>query len=235
MLLLATQPSESARQAIQFVRGVFNARTIAFYKVDGKMDAYDYTLHNVPADFHRLYIEHMSRFDPLHVHRLSGRNSLIGRFGTCASFKNENENPDYRAFFEKFGIVDSVEMLFRSNGKVYGGMSICWAADGASSVLQPGVIESVRDYLEFTLTPVQARALPYEQYGLTRREKEVVEMLCCGQTNQDISMTLGMGIATVKTHLIHIYEKLGVENRSSAVGLLSRHVSRQVSIDLAMT
>ncbi len=41
---------------------------------------------------------------------------------------------------------------------------------------------------------------------------EVVELLCCGRTNREIGECLNIGLATVKTHLIHIFEKLGVED-----------------------
>ena len=36
----------------------------------------------------------------------------------------------------------------------------------------------------------------------------MVELLCCGRTNREISECLNIGLATVKTHLIHIFEKL---------------------------
>ena len=60
------------------------------------------------------------------------------------------------------------------------------------------------------------------RYGLTLREIDEIEMLCCGRTNREISECLGIGSATVKTHLIHIFEKLGVETRSAVVALMSR-------------
>jgi ATP/maltotriose-dependent transcriptional regulator MalT len=60
------------------------------------------------------------------------------------------------------------------------------------------------------------------RYGLTSRELDVVKLLCCGRTNREISECLKIGSATVKTHLIHIFEKLGVETRSAVVALMSR-------------
>ena len=50
----------------------------------------------------------------------------------------------------------------------------------------------------------------------------MVELLCCGRANREISECLNIGLATVKTHLIHIFEKLGVETRSAVVALMSR-------------
>lgn len=56
-----------------------------------------------------------------------------------------------------------------------------------------------------------------ERLGLTAREAEVLHWVGCGKSNPDIATILGLGVATVKTHLIHIFEKLGLENRAAAM------------------
>ena len=56
-----------------------------------------------------------------------------------------------------------------------------------------------------------------EKLGLTPREAEVLHWIGQGKSNPEIALILDMGLATVKTHLNHIFEKLGVENRSSAM------------------
>ena len=56
-----------------------------------------------------------------------------------------------------------------------------------------------------------------ERVGLTRREAEVLHWLAQGKSNPEIATILALGLATVKTHVLHVFEKLGVENRSGAV------------------
>ena len=53
---------------------------------------------------------------------------------------------------------------------------------------------------------------------LTAREIEILQELASGATNRDLARVLFISEATVKTHLVHIYDKLGVENRTQAVG-----------------
>lgn len=53
--------------------------------------------------------------------------------------------------------------------------------------------------------------------ALTAREVEIVELLATGASNKTLSRTLFISEATVKTHLIHIFAKLGVDNRTAAV------------------
>jgi two-component system, NarL family, nitrate/nitrite response regulator NarL len=57
---------------------------------------------------------------------------------------------------------------------------------------------------------------------LTRREREILQMLGDGLTAREIADRLVLGTATVKTHLHHLYEKLGVTDRAAAVAVAMR-------------
>ncbi|MCC3269408.1 response regulator transcription factor [Arthrobacter gengyunqii] len=52
---------------------------------------------------------------------------------------------------------------------------------------------------------------------LSPRELELLQLLADGMANRAIARQLFISEATVKTHLVHIYEKLGVDNRTAAV------------------
>lgn len=52
---------------------------------------------------------------------------------------------------------------------------------------------------------------------LTRREMEVLQLLAKGLSNKNIAVLLFLGDRTVQSHLIKIYRKLNVRNRTSAV------------------
>lgn len=53
--------------------------------------------------------------------------------------------------------------------------------------------------------------------SLSGREVELLELLATGAPNREMARQLFISEATVKTHLVHIYQKLGVDNRVSAV------------------
>jgi Response regulator containing a CheY-like receiver domain and an HTH DNA-binding domain len=53
--------------------------------------------------------------------------------------------------------------------------------------------------------------------ALTERELAVLRLVAAGSTNREAARALFISEATVKTHLLHIYEKLGVRDRASAV------------------
>jgi DNA-binding NarL/FixJ family response regulator len=52
--------------------------------------------------------------------------------------------------------------------------------------------------------------------ALTERELEVLQRVAHGDANKHIARDLGISEPTVKAHLVHIFEKLGVDNRTGA-------------------
>jgi DNA-binding NarL/FixJ family response regulator len=59
--------------------------------------------------------------------------------------------------------------------------------------------------------------------SLTAREREVLELIASGLTNDEIAERLVLGPGTVKTHVNHIFLKLDVRNRAEAVIFAFEH------------
>ncbi|KXX56269.1 response regulator [Rhodococcus sp. LB1] len=73
--------------------------------------------------------------------------------------------------------------------------------------------------------PVASRLLQQMQRpeeALTPREAELLTLLAMGMTNKELGKALFISEATVKTHLAHIYAKLGVDTRAAAVSVALR-------------
>lgn len=56
-------------------------------------------------------------------------------------------------------------------------------------------------------------------YDLTPAEIRIVELICEGQTRDTISATLGVSVSTVKSHLVHVFEKTGCRRQVDLVRL----------------
>ena len=55
--------------------------------------------------------------------------------------------------------------------------------------------------------------------SLTRRERELVELIAQGRNNLQIATQLGLSAKTVRNHVTNIFAKLDVENRAQAIVL----------------
>jgi DNA-binding NarL/FixJ family response regulator len=66
-------------------------------------------------------------------------------------------------------------------------------------------------------TRLMTRVRTAEAELLSQRELEVLELVAAGTTNREIAVRLFISEATVKTHLLHVYAKLGVTDRAAAV------------------
>jgi DNA-binding NarL/FixJ family response regulator len=83
----------------------------------------------------------------------------------------------------------------------------------------------LRSTLEFLLAASAARgighnpAMPDAERVLTPREAQVLRELATGSSNQVIAERLVLSNDTVKTHLRHVYRKLGVTSRGEAIAV----------------
>ncbi|MEO7804022.1 MAG: response regulator transcription factor [Actinomycetota bacterium] len=57
---------------------------------------------------------------------------------------------------------------------------------------------------------------------LSKREQDVLQLLAYGKSNKEIARELAIGAQTVKTHVSHIFTKLGAADRTGAVALALR-------------
>ncbi|MCG7304777.1 MULTISPECIES: response regulator transcription factor [Micrococcaceae] len=79
------------------------------------------------------------------------------------------------------------------------------AAAAGQSALAPAIASRLMERL---VSPLPS---------LTLRELEVLQCVSDGLTNAEIAQKLFVSQATVKTHLVHVFEKLGVTSRTQAV------------------
>lgn len=124
--------------------------------------------------------------------------------------------------------------VFEDDDKIFD--SICSGASGYLLKKTPPeqIIRAVRDLYTggAPMTPTIAnRTLqlfrekirpPIQDYGLSAREKEILEFLSEGLSYQKIADKLFISISTVRTHIGSIYEKLQVNSKIEAIRKINR-------------
>jgi DNA-binding NarL/FixJ family response regulator len=76
-----------------------------------------------------------------------------------------------------------------------------------------GEIKSDNKALARRLAGQPKSALGGNKYGLTKREMEILAMIISGNSNREIAKRFEISEQTVKHHLTHIFDKVGVYNR----------------------
>jgi DNA-binding NarL/FixJ family response regulator len=108
--------------------------------------------------------------------------------------------------------------------KSVGGTALAQAIRGmgsGGSIIEPVVARRLLDYV--AAQPFLP-ALRHDVLGraagslrlLSARETQVLHSLAQGLSNKEIAAALGLSVGTVKTHLRHIFRKIGVSDRTSA-------------------
>jgi ATP/maltotriose-dependent transcriptional regulator MalT len=145
-----------------------------------------------------------------------------------ARAESPTRHRDFLSFLRSYGVQDAAEMIFSHHGKAVAGLSICWTCKKPERGSTIDVGSALQSYIEFNLASLWPDVASSGTEGtslesaFTSREKDVIDVVCRGLTNEQIAWHLNIGLATVKTHLIHIFKKAGVETRGE---LISRMLS----------
>jgi DNA-binding NarL/FixJ family response regulator len=92
-------------------------------------------------------------------------------------------------------------------------------------LIKPVLVDDLLEAIEARLERAQQQkgfcadfksAGPLEKLGLSAREAEILLWVAQGKSNFEIGLILQISAATVKKHLVHTYEKIGVESRNAA-------------------
>jgi DNA-binding CsgD family transcriptional regulator len=118
------------------------------------------------------------------------------------------------------GFVDPIVTLLRACPKVAPPIASLVRSDPEAIAIRPRVEQWVR----FVSKPSR---------GLTARESEVLELVAEGGSNREIARRLFISEPTVKVHLRHIYEKLGVRNRAEASARAAQTFYAATSTDVS--
>lgn len=144
---------------------------------------------------------------------------LPGQNGIAAVQKIKSISPSTRVVM--LTVFDDHEKVFRA---------ICAGASGYLLKTSPvqRIVESIHEVLAggAPMTPRVAGSVlemfsklarPKQDYGLTARERKILELMTQGLIKKEVADQLSLSYHTVDTHLRNIYTKLHVHSRTGAV------------------
>lgn len=215
-ILVASAPAEKQLQrSLDVLQDLLPLSACAFYRVNRQQQPHDFVLRSMPDTVHQRYVSRYMQYDPLHPARLAVQPRNVVALGEVLAAPLQPVSR-YGPFLTSSRVVDVVEILLRRGGRVVAGFSLLRQGHMhgfAAEELQ--LLQRVYGLLDMALEPcLQSGREAHAQVSLTGREAEIARLVCAGACNKSMARELDIGLATVKTHLLHLFRKFAVSNRT---------------------
>ncbi len=219
------RPIEFVEKSIEMLYSVAQVKSAAFYHIDENYQTIEFTLYNITPTIHDDYINRFAELDPLNprLHATGDNRVLSYR-------KVIEQSTDGSTFLEEFlehhGLGDAVEMFFRNGGAIFAGISLFRRDDPDFSEKDLDLLGRIHPFFEYTLHNIflphrhSERTRLAEDYSVTPREMDIIDLIRSGASNKQILKILDISLGTVKAHLVHIFEKVDVKNRTELISVL---------------
>lgn len=214
-------------ECLGLLTGVLDAPKAIAYLMDEKGKPVCYRVHQLQPAMHREYITTYHKLDPLYPTRFSDTGEDVVRMNDLIPCHERNQHPYYQEFINPWGVRDILEFFLRLDNRLTAGFALFNLSSQPeldSSYLNRA--NKLAQFMQFSLeqhsTSPRTREFDHfcRQYGLTNKERLVVELVTQGLANKSIANNLNCSLATVKTHLQHIFQKLSINSKNELIALL---------------
>jgi DNA-binding CsgD family transcriptional regulator len=221
--------NQFANHTLSFLSQLVGIDTMAFYTVDPGTDSAEFELFNVPSRFFKDYNSYGKDIDPFATPRAA---HYPGAMALVSNHLGQTErDKEFAAFLTAHGFVDTLEVFFKPEGTLVAGISILITDHWNDPIKRTELFQRCKiaqPYLEFSVGTLQGRPaavrvsdwLNYD-IGLSNREIEVTRLVAEGKCNKRIASDLSITVATVKTHLVRVFDKAGVNSRAELIAKIN--------------
>ncbi|WP_339491609.1 helix-turn-helix transcriptional regulator [Pseudomonas rhizophila] len=195
------------------------ASRAAFYCVDRQLQAHDFSLHGMSGEMHRDYLDNYRQFDPLQPRNYVSSDLAVVPLGLAMARQPIRDSHRYRHFLQRYDVVDVVEVFAHWGSRPQAAISLLRTAEqGVFTSEQLTQLAALQTLLQLAVAnlPPQDDSLS----SLTPKERQIALLLRQGVSNKELARELDVGLPTVKTHLINLFRKTGVSNRTELVSSL---------------
>ncbi|MBT2294879.1 helix-turn-helix transcriptional regulator [Pseudomonas fluorescens] len=195
------------------------ASRAAFYCVDRQLQAHDFSLHGMSSEMHRDYLDNYRQFDPLQPRNYVSSDLAVVPLGLAMARQPIRDSHRYRHFLQRYDVVDVVEVFAHQGSRPQAAISLLRTAEqGVFTSEQLMQLSALQALLQLAVAnlPPQDDLLS----SLTPKERQIALLLRQGASNKQLARELDVGLPTVKTHLINLFRKTDVSNRTELVSSL---------------
>jgi len=227
--LLDFRADAMVENLLGFASSICSSTGSSFFWLDRSGNPSNMLLLNIPGAMYTDYLSRINRRDPLYMKRITtDDDNRVVMLNDALLECDSKQVAGYISFLGDYEIGDEVNFIFRHESRPIAGLALMrgkgeapFSGESYNWELMHRHFELVLKNHETTRAMVAEDRL-VERFGLTKREREVVSLLTAGCSNVEIAESMGRSLATTKTHIANIYEKMGINNRASAVALALR-------------
>lgn len=213
---------------LELLTGVFHGTKAVSYLVDHQHKPICYKTHELHPSMHREYLQTFHKHDPLHPTQFTGKSgTTVVKMNDLVTPQERSDHPYYREFISPWGVQDIIELFLWVDQRMVVGAALFTSKQQPKLTMQDiKRVESIHRFMQYTLeqslnAPRKVQFDDFCQvYRLTPKERLVVELVSQGLHNKAIASDLDCSLATVKTHLQHIFAKVGVNSKTEITSLL---------------
>lgn len=215
-------PNRFQRESLELINNLLCLHSSGFYLVGTDMRHRGIVLRNLSAEAARDYTRDFQTLDPLRPALFRHTATRVACLDELHTASELLESDYYRHLMAPLGHRHVADMFFRRDDDIVAVLTMLRTpAEGAFTDRELELLRTLQPFLEFTLNSVylprryRERAALGQRYELTARELDVVELILAGASNKAIAAELNLSVATVKTHLQHVFGKLDVRSRTA--------------------
>jgi len=207
--------------------GVLDLPGAVSYLMDEKGKPVCYRFNGMQLSMHREYLNTYHKYDPLYPSLFTDNDAEVVKMSDLVSSYERREHPYFQEFINPWGVRDIVELFLRLDDQLVAGFALFNLAD------QPQIdadyvrrVNKLYQFMQFSLeqsleSPKNTQFDTFcTEHGLTNKERLVVELVTQGLPNKSIANNLDCSLATVKTHLQHIFQKLSINSKNELISTL---------------
>lgn len=222
-------PLEFQEKIINLISKLIPVSEVKFRLFEPKSDIEGCDFYNVDRNIEKVYQEKYSQLDPMYPGRYEGTDITVICSDTLMSGQEWRRSVFYREFMAPRHYDHDADIFFRSDGKIIAVLYILRNDRiGPFKEQELMLLRRLQPFMEYTLNNayipqrITEREFLISKFALTSRELEVVEVLLTGVDIKTLASELKLQVSTVKTHLRHISEKVGVRSAKELISVLFR-------------
>ncbi|OPX45046.1 CsgBAC operon transcriptional regulatory protein [Ruminiclostridium hungatei] len=217
---------EIADRFLKIIRGLipYSQGFILMSSEENEINAENSSFINISEKMKNLYIDHFYKVDYIN-YIINDSSTLVFKDTEILENSLRVKSELYLGFLKPQNIEYGCGIIFIKEGNVLGVLNLFRSADlGDFSDRDIRILHLVKDHMTNIIHSLRKSSKSLggrlsinfdelESYKLSKREKEIIQMMIQGLSNQDISDKYMISISTVKKHVYNIFTKIGINSR----------------------